>query len=55
LFSLIATCQRHDVEPFAYLRDVLTRIAATPISALPELLPDRWQMPRLGTVAASLA
>jgi transposase len=43
LFSLIATCQRHKVEPFAYLRDVLTRIAATPLSQLDQLLPDRWQ------------
>jgi transposase len=43
LFSLIATCQRHKVEPFAYLRDVLTRIAATHISQLDQLLPDRWQ------------
>jgi hypothetical protein len=29
LFSLVATCQRHAVDP--YLRDVLTRIAATPL------------------------
>ena len=43
LFSLIATCQRHQVEPMAYLRDVLTRIAGTPLSQLPTLLPDRWQ------------
>lgn len=43
LFSLIATCQRHEVEPMAYLRDVLTRIAALPVSRLPTLLPDRWQ------------
>jgi len=43
LFSLIATCQRHKVEPMAYLRDVLTRIAATPISQLTQLLPDHWQ------------
>ena len=43
LFSLIATCQRHQVEPMAYLRDVLTRIAATPVSQLDQLLPDRWQ------------
>jgi len=43
LFSLIATCQRHQVEPMAYLRDVLTRIAAIPISQLADLLPDRWQ------------
>jgi hypothetical protein len=37
LFSLIATCQRHNVEPFAYLRDVLTRIAAHPHNSLAEL------------------
>ena len=43
LFSLIATCQRHQVEPMAYLRDVLTRIAAIPVSQLATLLPDRWQ------------
>ena len=43
LFSLIATCQRHKAEPWAYLRDVLTRIAATPINQLDQFLPDRWQ------------
>jgi transposase len=42
LFSLIATCQRHKVEPMAYLRDVLTRIAPTPVSQLDQFLPDRW-------------
>jgi transposase len=45
LFSLIATCQRHKVNPFDYLRDVLTRIAATPISQLDQLLPNRWKPP----------
>jgi transposase len=43
LFSLIATCQRHKVNPFEYLRDVLTRIAATPLSQLDQLLPDQWK------------
>ena len=42
LFTLIATCQRHKVEPFAYLRKVLTRIAATPANQLDAFLPDRW-------------
>ena len=45
LFSLIATCQRHRLDPFAYLRDVLTRIAAHPHNRLAELLPDRWKPP----------
>lgn len=52
LFSLIATCKRHKVEPSAYLRDVLTRIAATPISQLDQFLPDRWRAARLTAVAA---
>lgn len=43
LFSFIATCQRHQVNPFDYLRDVLGRIASTPMSQLPELLPGQWQ------------
>jgi hypothetical protein len=45
LFSLIATCERHKVNPFEYLRDVLTRIASQPISKLAELLPNRWKAP----------
>lgn len=46
LFSLIATCQRHKVEPFAYLRDVLTHIVATPTSQLDQFLPDQWKVAR---------
>ena len=43
LFSLVATCQRHQVNPFDYLRDVLGRIASTPVSQLVDLLPGRWK------------
>lgn len=46
LFSLIATCQRHKVNPLDYLRDVLARIAAHPMSRLTELLPDQWALLR---------
>ena len=42
-FSLIATCERHDINPFDYLRDLLTRIAAHPHNRLAELLPGRWK------------
>ena len=42
LFTLMATCQRHRVDPFAYLRDVLTRLPATPIHEIDRFLPDRW-------------
>mgnify|MGYP000885027651 FL=1 len=43
LFSLVASCQRHRVDPFAYLRDVLARIAAHPVNRLAELLPGTWK------------
>lgn len=52
LFSLIATCQRHNVDPLAYLRDVLTRIAATTITQLDQFLPHRWLAARQQTTAA---
>jgi transposase len=42
LFTLLATCRRHDVNPFVYLRDVLTRIASHPHRRLADLLPNRW-------------
>ena len=43
LLSLVATCERHQVNPYLYLRDVLTRIAAHPANHVAELLPHRWQ------------
>ena len=45
--------QRHEVNPFDYLTDVLTRIAATPISQLPDLLPDRWKAVREAAAPAT--
>jgi hypothetical protein len=31
------------VEPWAYLKDVLGRIASHPVNALDELLPANWK------------
>ena len=47
LFSFTSTCQRHDLDPFAYLRDVLARLATVnlPADDLINLLPDRWSAP----------
>lgn len=42
LYSLIETCKRHHVEPFAYLRDILDRIGDHPVNALYELFPQNW-------------
>jgi transposase len=42
LFTLTKTCNRHRIDPLAYLRDVYTRLPTTPESQLDSLLPDRW-------------
>ncbi|HEV3081560.1 MAG TPA: IS66 family transposase [Gemmataceae bacterium] len=48
LFSVTSTCHRHGIDAFAYVRDLLERLAHDPEPA-PELLrawlPDRWQPP----------
>jgi len=43
LTTLIASCKRLRIEPFAYLRDLFARISAHPHHQLDDLLPDRWQ------------
>lgn len=42
LYSLMATCEQHGVDPQAYLADVLVRIDEHPNKRIDELLPDRW-------------
>jgi transposase len=43
LLSFIAMCKRNAVEPFAWFRDVLSRIATHPINRIEELLPHHWK------------
>jgi transposase len=43
LLSFIAMCKRNGVEPFAWFRDVLSRIAQHPIHRIEELLPHNWK------------
>jgi transposase len=49
LFSFIASCQRHHVDPFAYLKDVLIRIASHGHHRLAELLPGQWKQEAAAT------
>ena len=46
LSSFIASCQRQEIDPFAYLRDVLTNFAACPINEIDQFLPGRWHAAR---------
>jgi hypothetical protein len=42
LYSFTGTCKHHDIDPFAYLQDVLCRLLSHPADQLDELLPDVW-------------
>ena len=45
MYTLIATARLNDVDPQAWLADVLARIADTPQHRLGDLLPWNWQNP----------
>ena len=42
MYSLIVTAKMNDVDPQAWLADVLARLPDMPMSRLPELLPWNW-------------
>jgi transposase len=46
MYSLVATCDLHGVDPIEYLRDVLIRIDTHPATAIDTLLPHRWRPPK---------
>ncbi|UCD51639.1 MAG: transposase domain-containing protein [Phycisphaerales bacterium] len=43
IYSLVATCKLHHIDPFAYLRDVLDRVSTHPASRIAELTPSDWK------------
>jgi hypothetical protein len=43
MYSLIVTAKMNDIDPQAWLADVLARIAAHPVQRLDDLLPWNWR------------
>ena len=43
LYSLIVTAKMNDIDPQAWLADVLARMPNLPVSRLSELLPWNWR------------
>ena len=52
MYTLIGTAKLNDVDPQAWLADVLARIAEIPQSRLHELLPWHWKADRQHALAA---
>ena len=46
MLTMITTCRLNDVDPKAWLADILARIADLPASRLHELLPWEWKLLR---------
>jgi len=46
IYTLIANCRLHQVEPFAYLKDVLTRLPSATNHQLADLTPQNWKAAR---------
>ncbi len=45
IYSLVASCKLCSHDPYAYFRDVLTKISTYPASQIDDLLPTHWQKP----------
>ncbi len=42
LYSVIESCRRRKIDPFAYLRDVLTRLPSMTTGQIPAITPTNW-------------
>jgi transposase len=44
MYSLVVTAKMNDIDPQAWLADVLARIAEHPVQKLDDLLPWNWRL-----------
>ena len=55
MYSLIVTCGMNNVDPQAWLADVIDRIGDHPVNRLDELLPWNWKRLRDATAEPKAA
>jgi transposase len=48
LYTIVECCRRRGIDPFGYLRDVLTRLPKMKMSQVGELTPEAWQRAHCG-------
>jgi len=42
IYTVIESCRRREIDPYAYLRDVLTRLPQMTNRQIPEVTPEAW-------------
>jgi transposase len=55
IYSIIESCRRHGVEPYSYLRDVLTRLPSMTNRQIKDITPKSWAAANKATVARKAA
>jgi transposase len=43
LYTLVASCRRHGIDPYAYFKDVISRLGGHPAKRLKDLMPANWE------------
>ena len=43
IYSLLSSCKKNEVDPYQWLKDVITRMPDCKLNQLDELLPANWK------------
>ena len=46
IYSITVTCKRLGLDPFRYLRDLLSAVSTHPAKDIDQLLPNHWAQPQ---------
>jgi len=49
IYTIIESCRRREIDPYTYLRDVLTRLPNMTNRQIPEVTPEAWAKARRTT------
>lgn len=53
IYTLVETCRKRSIDPYAYLRDVLTRLPTLKNSQISEVTPEAWAKAQTKSTAAN--
>jgi len=51
IYTLLGSCRRHGLNPFDYLKDLITRLPTAKITQINEFTPAVWAKAKEGVIA----